>query len=88
MSANSLALIGLAIMVGSLTGVWPGTRRRMKFLLFALYFTGAVAVLVFMAAPRMTLTFDVFAVVGPGCVTDRADRGAAFRIARKWRFVR
>ena len=62
-SANSLALIGLANMVGSLTAGWLGTRRRMKFLLFALYFTRAVAVLVFMAAPKTTLTFYVFAVV-------------------------
>jgi MFS family permease len=62
-SANSLALIGLANMVGSLTVGWLGTRRRMKFLLVALYFSRAVAVLVFMAAPKTTLTFYVFAVV-------------------------
>ena len=62
-SANSLALIGLANMVGSLTAGWLGTRRRMKFLLFALYLSRAVAVLVFMAAPKTTLTFYVFAVV-------------------------
>jgi MFS family permease len=62
-SANSLALIGLANIVGSLTVGWLGTRRRMKSLLFALYFSRAVAVLVFMAAPKTTLTFYVFAAV-------------------------
>jgi MFS family permease len=62
-SANSLALIGLANIVGSLTVGWLGTRRRMKFLLFGLYFSRAVAVLVFMAAPKTVLTFYAFALV-------------------------
>jgi MFS family permease len=62
-SANSLALIGLANIVGSLTVGWLGMRRRMKFLLFWLYFSRAVAVLVFMAAPKTALTFYVFALV-------------------------
>jgi MFS family permease len=62
-SANSLALIGLANIVGSLTVGWLGTRRRMKFLLFGLYFSRAVAVLVFMASPKTVLTFYVFALV-------------------------
>lgn len=61
-SANALALIGLANIVGSLTVGWLGTRRRMKFLLFALYFSRAVIVLMFMAAPKSELTFYVFAV--------------------------
>jgi len=62
-SANSLALIGLANMAGSIAAGWLGTRRRMKFLLFALYLSRAVAVLVFLAAPKTTLTFYVFAIV-------------------------
>jgi MFS family permease len=62
-SANSLALIGLANIVGSLTVGWLGTRRRMKVLLFGLYFSRAVAVLVFVAAPKTALTFYVFALV-------------------------
>ncbi len=62
-SANSLALIGLANIVGSLTVGWLGTRRRMKLLLFGLYFSRAVAVLVFLAAPKTVLTFYVFALV-------------------------
>jgi MFS family permease len=62
-SANSLALIGLANIVGSLAVGWLGARRRMKFLLFGLYFSRAAAVLVFMAAPKTALTFYVFALV-------------------------
>jgi MFS family permease len=62
-SANSLALIGLSNVVGSLSVGWLGGRRRMKLLLFGLYFTRAVAVLAFMAAPKTALTFYVFAVV-------------------------
>jgi MFS family permease len=62
-SANSLALIGLANMAGSLGVGWLGARQRMKFLLFAVYFTRAVAVLAFMAAPKTALTFYVFAAV-------------------------
>ena len=62
-SANSLALIGLANIIGSLTVGWLGTRRRMKSLLFGLYFSRAVAVPVFMAAPKTMLTFYVFALV-------------------------
>jgi MFS family permease len=62
-SANSLALIGLSNVVGSLTVGWLGGRRRMKLLLFSVYFTRAIAVLVFMAAPKTPLTFYVFAIV-------------------------
>jgi predicted MFS family arabinose efflux permease len=62
-SANSLALIGLSNVVGSLTVGWLGGRRRMKLLLFGVYFTRAIAVLVFMAAPKTPLTFYVFAIV-------------------------
>jgi MFS family permease len=62
-SANSLALIGLSNVVGSLTVGWLGGRRRMKLLLFSVYFTRAVAVLGFMAAPKTPLTFYVFAIV-------------------------
>jgi MFS family permease len=62
-SANSLALIGLSNVVGSLTVGWLGGRQRMKLLLFSVYFTRAIAVLVFMAAPKTPLTFYVFAIV-------------------------
>jgi predicted MFS family arabinose efflux permease len=49
--------------VGSLTVGWLGGRRRMKLLLFGVYFTRAIAVLVFMVAPKTPLTFYVFAIV-------------------------
>jgi len=62
-SANSLALIGLANMAGSLGIGWLGARRRMKSLLFAVYFTRVVAILAFMAAPKTALTFYVFSAV-------------------------
>lgn len=62
-SANALALIGLANMAGSLGAGWLGARQRMKFLLFGIYFTRAVAVLLFLAAPKTPLTFYVFAMV-------------------------
>lgn len=62
-SANALALIGLANMVGSLGAGWLGARRRMKFLLFGIYFARAVAVLLFLAAPKTPLTFYIFALV-------------------------
>lgn len=62
-SANSIAIIGLANIVGSLTIGWLGNRYRMKHLLFWLYLTRAIAVLVFFAAPKTPLTFYVFAVV-------------------------
>jgi MFS family permease len=62
-SANSLALIGLANVVGSLSVGWAGGRQRMKMLLFGVYFTRAVAVLVFLAAPKTALTFYVFSAV-------------------------
>jgi MFS family permease len=62
-SANSLALIGLANVVGSLSVGWLGGRQRMKLLLFGVYFTRAIAVLVFLAAPKTALTFYVFSAV-------------------------
>ena len=49
---------------GSLTVGWLGGRRRIeKLLLFAVYFTRAVAVLGFLAAPKTALTFYVFSAV-------------------------
>jgi len=61
-SANSLAIIGLANVVGSLGVGWLGTRYRMKHLLFWVYLLRAVAILVFMAAPKTATTFYVFAL--------------------------
>jgi MFS family permease len=60
-AANSLAIIGLANIVGSLGIGWLGTRYRLKHLLFWVYLTRAVAVLAYVAAPKTQATFYVFA---------------------------
>jgi MFS family permease len=60
--ANSLAIIGLANVVGSLGVGWLGTRYRLKHLLFWVYLIRAVSILVFMMAPKTALTFYVFAL--------------------------
>jgi MFS family permease len=62
-SANSLALIGLANIAGSLGVGWLGARRRMKLLLFGIYSLRTAAVLVFLAAPKSPVTFYVFSLV-------------------------
>jgi predicted MFS family arabinose efflux permease len=60
-AANSLAIIGLANVAGSLGAGWLGNRVRMKHLLFWIYLTRAIAVLVYLLAPKTPLTFYVFA---------------------------
>jgi predicted MFS family arabinose efflux permease len=60
--ANSLAIIGLANVAGSLGAGWLGTRYRMKHLLFWIYLGRAVAILSFMMAPKTALTFYIFAL--------------------------
>lgn len=60
-SANSIAIIGLANVAGSLGAGWLGTRFRMKHLLFWIYALRAVAILCFMAAPKTALSFYIFA---------------------------
>jgi MFS family permease len=62
-SANSLAIIGLANIVGSLGAGWLGNHYRMKHLLFWLYLSRALAVLLYLLAPKTALTFYVFAGV-------------------------
>src|SRR5438034_5906033 len=62
-SANSLAIIGLANIVSSLGAGWLGNRYRMKHLLFWLYLSRAVAVLLYLMAPKTEFTFYVFAAV-------------------------
>jgi MFS family permease len=60
--ANSLAIIGLANVVGSLGVGWLGTRFRLKHLLFWVYLIRAAAILVFMMAPKTATTFYLFAL--------------------------
>jgi len=62
-AAASLAIIGLANIVGSLTVGALGNTYRMKYLLFWVYFTRAVAIAIYLAAPKTALTFYAFALV-------------------------
>ena len=62
-AASSLAIIGLANVAGSLWAGWAGGVMRMKWLLFIMYISRAVAVLIYMAAPKSPTTFYIFAVV-------------------------
>ncbi len=62
-AATSLAIIGLANIAGSLTAGALGTVYRLKWLLFWTYFARAVAIAVYLAAPKTALTFYVFAMV-------------------------
>jgi MFS family permease len=62
-SANALAIIGLANIGGSIGTGWLATRHRMKYLLFWMYATRSIAVACYLAAPKTALTFYIFAVV-------------------------
>ena len=62
-AATAIAIIGLANIAGSLTIGALGNVYRMKWLLFWMYFTRAVAIAVYLAAPKTSLTFYTFAVV-------------------------
>ncbi len=62
-AATSLALIGLANIAGSLSAGYLGGIYRMKWLLFWVYATRAVAILLYLMAPKTAATFFVFAVV-------------------------
>jgi len=60
-SANSLAIIGLANIAGSLGVGWLGTRYRLKSLLSLVYLGRGASIIVFIMAPKTALTFYVFA---------------------------
>jgi MFS family permease len=62
-AATSLAIIGLANIAGSLTAGALGSVYRMKYLLFWMYATRAVAIGIYLAAPKTSLTFYAFALV-------------------------
>lgn len=59
----SLALIGLFNIVGSVAAGWAGGRWRMKSLLALTYAARALAILIFMAAPKTALVMFIFAAV-------------------------
>jgi predicted MFS family arabinose efflux permease len=58
-SANSLALIGLANIAGSLGAGLLGQRFRMKELLFCFYAARTLIILAYLAAPKTALTFYI-----------------------------
>lgn len=60
-AATSLAIIGLANVAGSLTAGSLGNVYRMKWLLFWIYFGRAAAIAIYLAAPKVPLTFYMFA---------------------------
>jgi predicted MFS family arabinose efflux permease len=62
-AATSLAIIGLANIAGSLGAGALGSRVRMKWLLFWTYASRAVAIALYLAAPKTPLTFYLFAAV-------------------------
>src|SRR5438094_491466 len=62
-AAWSLSLIGLFNIAGSFTAGWAIGRWRMKSVLSLLYAARGLAVIAFLAAPKTTSTFIVFAVV-------------------------
>jgi MFS family permease len=62
-SAASLAIIGLANIVGSISAGWLGQTKRMKMILVWMYASRAVAIAIYLAAPKTDLTFYVFAAV-------------------------
>lgn len=62
-ASASLAIIGLANIAGSLGAGALGNVYRMKWILFWMYFTRAIAVLLYLVAPKTPMTFYVFAAV-------------------------
>ena len=60
-AANSLALIGLFTIAGSLTAGWLGQLYRMKLLLTALYASRAVLILIYIAMPKTALNMYLMA---------------------------
>ena len=62
-SAAALAIIGLANIAGSLGAGWLGQHCRMKWILFWMYGTRALAILAYLAAPKTDATFYAFAAV-------------------------
>jgi predicted MFS family arabinose efflux permease len=60
-AANSLALIGLFNVVGSLSIGWLGQRYRMKYLLAWIYASRALLIAVYLVMPKTALNIYVFA---------------------------
>jgi predicted MFS family arabinose efflux permease len=60
-AANSLALIGLFNVAGSLGAGWLGQRYRMKYLLAAIYASRAAIVAIYVVMPKTALNVYLFA---------------------------
>lgn len=60
-SAAALSIIGLFNIAGSLFAGALGNRYRMKYILAAMYGSRAVMILIYLLAPKTTLTFYIFA---------------------------
>jgi MFS family permease len=60
-AAKSIAIIGLANVAGSLWFGWAGGVYRMKYLLFFNYFSRALIIALYLAAPKTQWTFYLFA---------------------------
>ncbi len=58
----ALGLIGLSNIVGSLVAGWCVGRYRSKYILFWMYASRAVLVLIYLAAPKTEWTFYLFAI--------------------------
>jgi predicted MFS family arabinose efflux permease len=56
-----LAIIGLANILGSLLAGWGTQRVRSKYILFWMYGSRALLILVYLAAPKTAMTFYLFA---------------------------
>jgi predicted MFS family arabinose efflux permease len=61
-SGISIALIGLANIAGSLGAGALGSHFRMKYLLFWMYLSRAVIILLYMVSPKEPITFYIFAI--------------------------
>ena len=57
----SLAIIGLANIVGSLAAGWGVSRYLSKHVLFGMYASRTVLILIYLAAPKTAATFYIFA---------------------------
>ncbi|RXI28378.1 MFS transporter [Aliarcobacter trophiarum] len=61
-SALSLALIGFFNIFGSLYAGYLGTKFKMKYILFGIYFSRALMIIVYILSPKTELTFYIFAI--------------------------
>jgi predicted MFS family arabinose efflux permease len=57
----SLAIIGLANIVGSLAAGWGTQNYRSKYILFWMYFSRAILITAYLLAPKTATTFYLFA---------------------------